>query len=309
MRILVIDDEPGILQICGRALRAEGHEVETCSSGEEALPRLEDPWDLVLSDVHMSGSVDGHEVARRAASEGSAVALMTAYPSLDSAVAAVRAGACDYLYKPFTLEALHGLVRRLRGAPGRVAPPAASIEPRRLREATVLFADVRGFTSFSETLSPEQAAASLDESLGCFIAAVHAEGGEINKLTGDGAMAVFGAPLPHPDPAGAAARAALRARAEVEARGLLRFGYGVNTGLVAAGRLGCDGSSEYAVIGAVVNIAARLQESAEPGRILAGEETAARLAGRFRTVPAGLLRLKGLRASVEAHEVLDLSGS
>lgn len=307
MRILVVDDEPGILQVCGRALRAEGHEVETCSSGEEALPRLEDAWDLVLSDVNMGGAVDGHEVARRAAAEGSAVALMTAFPTLDSAVAAVRAGACDYLYKPFSLETLHQLVGRLRSSPGRIAPAAPAIEPRRLREATVLFADVRGFTSLSETLPPEEAASRLDAALGRFIAAVHAEGGEINKLTGDGAMAVFGAPLPHPDPAGAAARAALRARDAVAAEGLLRFGFGINTGLVAAGRLGSGGSSEYGVIGAVVNVAARLQEAAGPGRILAGAETASRLAGRMRTEAAGLLRLKGLRAPVPAFEVLGLS--
>jgi class 3 adenylate cyclase len=308
MRILVVDDEPGILQICGRALRAEGHLVETCSSGEEALPRLDGAWDLVLSDVRMGGAVDGHEVARRAAAGGSAVALMTAYPTLDSAVAAVRAGACDYLYKPFSLQALRELVSRLRAAPGRLAAPPA-IEPRRLREATVLFADVRGFTAFSESLPPEEAAARLDDALARFIAAVHAEGGEINKLTGDGAMAVFGAPLPHPDPAGAAARAAQRTRDEVAASGLLRFGFGVNTGLVAAGRLGSGGSSEYGVIGAVVNVAARLQEVAEPGRILAGEETARRLDGRFRVAAAVPLRLKGLRSPVAAFEVLDLIGN
>lgn len=309
MRILVVDDEPGILQVCGRALRAEGHLVETCASGEEALPLLDGAWDLVLSDVHMSGRVDGHELARRAAAEGSAVALMTAFPSLDSAVAAVRAGACDYLYKPFSLQALHELVGRLRSTPGHLPAPAAAIEPRRLREATVLFADVRGFTAFSEALPPEEAAARLDEALARFIAAVHAEGGEINKLTGDGAMAVFGAPLPHPDPAGAAARAALRTRDDVEARGLLRFGFGINTGLVAAGRLGSGGSSEYGVIGAVVNVAARLQEQAEPGRVLAGEETARLLAGRFLVASAGPLDLKGLSAPVRAYEVLDLSRS
>lgn len=303
MRILVVDDEPGILQVCGRALRAQGHEVETCDSGEAALARIEDAWDLVLSDVRMGGAVDGHEVARRAAAEGCAVALMTAHPSLDSAVAAVRAGACDYLYKPFPLAALHELIGRLR--PGRFVAAPHAIEPRRLREATMLFADVRGFTAFAEGLAPEEAASRLDEVLARFIAAVHAEGGEINKLTGDGAMAVFGAPLPHADPAAAAVRAALRARDEVAGLGGLRFGFGVNTGLVAAGRLGSDGSSEYAVIGSPVNLAARLQEAAGPGRILAGEGTEQRLGGRFRLSPAGRLELKGFRSPVPVFEVLD----
>ena len=304
MRILVVDDEAGIRQVCARALSAAGHEVETCASGEEALPRLEEPWDLVLSDVRMTGAVDGHELARRAASEGSAVALMTAYPSLESAVTAVRAGACDYLYKPFPLSALFELVERRRATPGRLPHAAPPIEPRRLREATVLFADVRGFTSYSERVAPESAAELLDALLARFIAAVHAEGGVINKLTGDGAMAVFGAPLPHADPAAAAVRAALRTRETAAGDGELRFGFGLNTGLVAAGRLGSEGGSEYAVIGSVVNIAARLQGAAGPGCVLAGESTVRLLDGRFRLGPAAALNLKGLSASTLAYEIL-----
>jgi adenylate cyclase len=298
MRILVVDDEAGIRQVCERALRSQGHQVECCASGEEALPRLAEPWDLVLSDVRIGGKVDGHELARRAAAEGSPVALMTAYPSLDSAVAAVKAGACDYLYKPFSLAALNELVSRRR-------PPAQpAIAPRRLREATVLFADVRGFTPYAESVEPEAAAETLDRLLARFISAVHAEGGVINKLTGDGAMAVFGAPLPHDDPAGAAARAAASTARLVSADGSLRFGFGINTGLVAAGCLGSDGSAEYGVVGSVVNIAARLQEAAGPGRVLAGEATARLLSGRFRLSEPAALALKGISHPVAAYEVL-----
>lgn len=303
MKILIVDDEPAIRDICQRALRSEGHEVATCASGVEALPRLAEPWDLIVSDVSMPGGVDGNELLRRARAAGSAeVALMTAYATLESSISAIHDGACDYLLKPFNLQALLELVRRRQS--GRREPAKPVIEPRRLRSATILFADVRGFTAFSESVPPDEAAARLDELLACVIEAVHAEGGTINKLLGDGAMAVFGDPLPHADPVGGAARAALRARDAVARLGGLRFGFGINTGQVAAGRLGSDGSAEYGVIGAAVNIAARLEEAAGPGQILLGAESAASLEGRFDLTAARALALKGVNGTVLARELL-----
>lgn len=302
MKVLIVDDEAGIRQVCERALRLAGHEVGSCGSGEDALGRLSEAWDLVVSDVRLQGEVDGHEVIRRARAAGAGgVALMTSYPSLESAVSAIKEGACDYLLKPFPLDALVALASR---AP---APASAVIEPRRSLEATILFADVRGFTAFSEAAAPELVASRLDELLACFIAAVHAEGGAVNKLIGDGAMAVFGAPAAHAEPEAAAVRAALRVREEVARLGDLRFGFGINTGLVAAGRLGSSGDAEYGVIGSAVNVAARLQELAGPGSILAGAATLARLDGRFRLGEARDLSLKGLKDPVRAAEVRGLS--
>lgn len=312
MRILIVDDEPGIREICGRALRSEGHEVSDCVSGEDALSRLAERWDMIITDLTMPGRVDGNELVRRARAAGAApIAMMSAYATVDSAVSALKDGACDYLLKPFPLASLVDLVRR-RGAAAAAEPAAlpAPIEPRRLRTATVLFADVRGFTAFSERVPPEEAASRLDELLACFIDAVHAEGGTINKFIGDGAMALFGAPLPHAEPAAAAARAALRARAAVDRLGrpasgeALRFGFGINTGLVAAGFLGTKDSSEYGVIGAPVNLAARLEEAAGPGQILVGGETAALLGPGFVLAAERDLLLDGIRAPVRASELV-----
>lgn len=312
MKILIVDDEPGILEVCGRVLRSEGHEVSACGSGEAALARLPERWDMIITDVTMPGTVDGNELLRRArAAGGTPIAMMTANPTLSSSIAALQDGACDYLLKPFPLASLLDLVRRrARGSP---AVAAELIEPRRLCMATVLFADIRGFTSYSERFSAEEAALRLDELLACLIEAVHAEGGAINKFLGDGAMAVFGAPLPHAEPAAAAARAALRAREAVERLGRfasrepLYFGFGINTGLVAAGCLGTNASSEYAVIGAPVNLAARLEDAAGPGQILVGGETAALLDARFVLAAERALWLDGLRAPVRARELVSLS--
>ncbi len=304
MKILIVDDEPGIREVCSRALRAEGHEVSSCQSGEEAVTRLAERWDLIVTDLTMPGRVDGNELVRRArACGGTPIAMMTAYPSVTSSVAALHDGACDYLLKPFSLASLIELVRRRDPSRTGTGVPAA-IEPRRLRMATILFADVRGFTPFSERVSPDVAASRLDELLACFIEAVHAEGGTINKFIGDGAMAVFGVPLPHAEAAAAAARAAWRARAAVERLCGLRFGFGINTGLVAAGCLGTKQSSEYAVIGAPVNIAARLEEAAAPGQILIGAGAAATLDKRFILSTERPLALQGISIPVRAVELV-----
>lgn len=312
MRILIVDDEAGVREVCGRALSLEGHEVSDCESGEAASFRLGERWDLILTDLAMPGRVDGNDLVRLARAAGQTpIALMSANPSVLSTIAALRDGACDYLVKPFPLSALVDLVRRRAG--GRPAE-AAPIEPRRQSRATILFADVRGFTSFSERVSSEEAASRLDELLACFIEAVHAEGGTINKFIGDGAMAVFGVPLPHAEPAAAAARAALRARAAVERLSrrfpdgeALRFGFGINTGLVAAGLLGTKDSSEYGVIGSPVNLAARLEEAAGPGEILVGSETSALLDGRFVLRAEREFGLAGIRAAVRAAELASLA--
>jgi class 3 adenylate cyclase len=312
MKILIVDDEPGIREICGRALRSEGHDVSYCESGEDAVGRLEERWDLIVTDLTMPGAVDGNELVRRARAASAPIAMMSAYPTVGSTVSALQDGACDYLLKPFSLASLVDLVRRRASG---AAKPAEPIEARSLRTATILFADIRGFTSFSERVSPVEAASRLDELLACFIEAVHAEGGTINKFIGDGAMAVFGVPLPHAEPAAAAARAALRARAAVERLAgrsalveSLRFGFGINTGLVAAGFLGTKASSEYGLIGAPVNLAARLEEAAGPGQILVGSETAGELDGRFVLAAERALCLDGIRAPVLASELVSLGG-
>lgn len=113
MKILVVDDEEGLRDICERKLRRAGHEVRCCVSGEEALPVLGEGWDLVLTDIVMPGKVDGNELLRRVRRQGRAdVMLMTAQPALDSAVRAVKDGAYDYLIKPFDLDSMIGAVNR-----------------------------------------------------------------------------------------------------------------------------------------------------------------------------------------------------
>ncbi|HEU4976626.1 MAG TPA: adenylate/guanylate cyclase domain-containing protein [Baekduia sp.] len=150
------------------------------------------------------------------------------------------------------------------------------------REVAVLFVDLVGSTRLAHDRPPGEVVELLNAFFGVVVAVVAAEGGSVNKLVGDAALCVFGAPLDHPDAAGAALRAArrLRARLAAELPGC-DAGIGVSAGTVVAGNVGAAERFEYIVIGDPVNEAARLTELAKrhPGRVLAAEEALAHADG------------------------------
>jgi class 3 adenylate cyclase/tetratricopeptide (TPR) repeat protein len=174
---------------------------------------------------------------------------------------------------------------------------------------TVLFGDLSDFTAWSEDVDPERVGAVTDRVLAALAAAVRTFGGHVDKLTGDGIMAVFGAPVAHEDDPERAVRAALAMQRAVrrvldEERGggaPAGLRVGLNTGEVVAG---VQAALEYTVIGDTVNTAARLADAATLGTVFAGAATAAatrRVAAWRRLLP---LRLKGKRHAVEAYELL-----
>ena len=113
--ILVVDDLPAMQEMLNQSLASEGYRVATAGSGEEAVTRLEEQeFDVIVTDLVMPG-LGGLDVLERARllDPRAAVILMTAYASLDTAIAALRRGACDYLEKPFTVGDLKLRVRRL----------------------------------------------------------------------------------------------------------------------------------------------------------------------------------------------------
>lgn len=135
--------------------------------------------------------------------------------------------------------------------------------------ATVLFSDIRGFTSISERMEPEEVVAFLNDYLQRMVAIVFDEGGIVDKFIGDAVMAVFGAPIERPDDAARAVRAGQRMleeldkfNAEQAKRGgvHIRIGIGIHTGRLIAGNIGSDRKMEYTVIGDTVNIASRVQD-------------------------------------------------
>ena len=152
-------------------------------------------------------------------------------------------------------------------------------------EVTVLFSDIRGFSSFAERLSAREIAEIVGRHLGAMAEVVVEHGGTIDKFQGDAVMAIFGEPDPLRDHAACALRCAIamqRRQDELNAQGwgseqvpLLDVGIGLNTGTVIAGAIGGGGRLEYTVIGDAVNIAQRLQSEAEGGEIVAAASTVA----------------------------------
>jgi class 3 adenylate cyclase/tetratricopeptide (TPR) repeat protein len=194
---------------------------------------------------------------------------------------------------------------------GAALPAAASLPAAERRIVTVLFGDLSDFTSWSEDLDPERVGAVTDRVLAALAGAVKTFGGHVDKLTGDGIMAVFGAPVAHEDDAERAVRAALSMQRAVrrvlddERGGGAPTGLrvGLNTGEVVAG---IQASIEYTVIGDTVNTAARLADAAAVGAVYAGARTsgATRHIASWRQLRA--LKLKGKREPVPAFELLGL---
>ena len=173
------------------------------------------------------------------------------------------------------------------------------LEERKL--ATVLFADVVGFTSLAERTDPEIVARMVDSAFRELGRIVDEHGGTVDKYMGDSVMAVFGVPVAHDDDAERAVAAALAMR---QLGGDLVFSIGVNSGEVMATVMGGEG--EVTVIGDTVNVAARLEKTAAPGEVLCGPLTAELAGSRVRFRARQPVLLKGKREPVAVWEALSL---
>src|SRR2546421_1365401 len=169
------------------------------------------------------------------------------------------------------------------------------------KQVTVLFVDVSGFTSLSERLDPEEVHRLMSRAFDLMLAAVHRYEGTVNQFLGDGIMALFGAPIAHEDHARRAVHAALGIAAALEGyrkelapRGItFRARQGLNTGLVVVGSIGGDLRMDYTAVGDTTNVAARLQQAGEPGRVTISEATHRLVRGYFETRPIGGISPKG----------------
>jgi adenylate cyclase len=174
------------------------------------------------------------------------------------------------------------------------------------RTVTALFADLAGFTSFSERHDPTEVITMLNTYWAAVVPIIDRSGGSIEHFAGDGVLVLFNAFVDQPDHPRRAAGCALevvRATDAIATReGWPRFRLGINTGPVVAGTIGAAGRRSFATIGDTTNLASRLMGAAEPGQVVIGPGTRAELAGMrtLQLASLGAIRLKGKREAVDA---------
>lgn len=191
-------------------------------------------------------------------------------------------------------------------------PNTLSTKPHK-QEVTVMFSDIKSFTTYSSTKSPEEISATLNEYFGVMTEIVFKYGGTVDKFIGDGLMVFYGAPEPQSDHALRCVKAAidmqrkcaeLRAKWEPAGRLPLRIRIGINTGYVVVGDLGSTQRMEYTVLGSDVNLAQRLESNAPVGGILISESTYLLVKDFVRTKKLEPIHVKGLEKPIVVFEVL-----
>ena len=208
--------------------------------------------------------------------------------------------------------ALVGLRQKLaeleRAETQRSSQPAFSLSGER-KLVTIMFADISGFTAMAETMDPEAVRDLMNACFSQLVPVVERYGGKVDKFIGDDIMALFGAPAAHEDDPERALRAALELQSALTAfsaqHGIdLGIHVGLNTGMVIAGGIGSDGQQQYSVMGAAVNLAARLEDLSERGEILVGPDTYRLTAALFEFEPLAPARVKGKAEPVAVYRLL-----
>ena len=184
-------------------------------------------------------------------------------------------------------------------------------------EVTVLFADLSGYTAYSENLAPSEVVQMLNASFAAAVPAVFHEGGTIVAFAGDSLMAIFNAPLTQTDHALRACRAALALQRAVGAVGSGNkgdaggrqpmFRVGINTGPALVGNIGSDELRNFSALGDTTNVAARFQTFAAPGRIVIGQPTFELVREATRTHELGFAELKGKSIPVAIYDLVGLA--
>ncbi len=343
-RILVVDDSKVNRLLLERTLTLQGHTVALAEDGQVALDSLRaNPFDLVLLDIEMP-HMDGFEVLAQLKQDRALrdlpVIVASSLEGLDNVVRCIELGADDYLAKPVNAVLLRARVdamlekKYLRDQQAdmirRLATPEVAAELQqsgfaiggRRVEVSVAFADIRGFTTLSEQLSPEATIDLLNDYYTLTFDAITSNGGLVNQIIGDGLMAVFGAPQPLGDHAASAIRAA-REMVEViamfsdarEAAGQpgVRIGVGVATGEVIAGYTGTIHRAIYTCIGDTVNLASRLEsytKEADRSIVVDGATMIeARDGATFDFEPLGAVQVRGKTVPVDVFAVPEIGAA
>ncbi len=187
----------------------------------------------------------------------------------------------------------------------------------RLAEVSVIFADIRSFTTMAESESPQETVAMLNEFFTAMAHCIFKNEGNLDKFIGDCVMATWGPPITHPDDAARALRCALEMQAEInemnenraaQGKKPIEVGIGVNTGTAVVGYIGSQERHEFTAIGDSVNTSSRLCGIAKGGEVLASEATVRRAGPGFRVEAVSVLQVKGKEKGVPTFRVVGFGG-
>ncbi len=336
--LLVVDDNKVNRMLLKRSLELQGHRVAMAENGRIALDMLrEGDFDLMLLDIEMP-ELDGFGVLEQMVADHHLrdvpVIVTSSLEGLSNVVRCLELGADDYLHKPMNPVLLKARIdsslekKRLRDqmrdmvrrfATSEVAEDLQesgfALGGRKLR-CTVMFTDIRGFTTLVEAQPPEEIIALLNAYYALMFEAIGSHRGVVNQMIGDGLMAIFGAPSPLEDAPLAAVQAALDMQHRLQlfnqeraAQGKqpVRIGVGIASGEVIAGYTGTQQRATYTCIGDTVNLAARLEAHTKDAQrgILVDGETRDALGDRVAVEDLGEVLFKGKTAEVRVFAVRD----
>ena len=334
--LLVVDDNKVNRILLSRGLEGQGHRVETAENGKQALEKLRtQPFDLVLLDIEMP-EMDGYQVLETCLQDPDLrdipIIMTSSLDELDSVVKCVELGAEDYLNKPINPVLLRARVnaslekKRLRDEQRKLfrtfATPEVADELLRTGfslggkyvDATVLFADIRSFTSYAEKEDPAEIIDLLNDFFALMFDAITNHHGTVNQMVGDGLMAIFGAPIPRQEHREDAVRAALEMISLLDGfnqqqamlnKTQIQIGVGVATGRMIAGYTGTQERATYTCIGDTVNLAKRIEDHTKVVQrpILIDQYTREGLPAEIEVEALGALLFKGKQQPIQTFAV------
>lgn len=339
--IMVVDDDWLNRELLETYLKQAGYNVVSASDGARALQMaVASPPDLVLCDVQMP-RMSGYEVCQtlktNPATQFVPVVMVTALDSDSEKLHAVEAGADDFVTKPFNAillltrvrsllrikllhdqveernRVLHQVLNRYL-AEGVVAQilfnPEQSLKlGGQTVPITALFADIRGFTAFTEKRTAQAVVETLNQIFPELTRVVFAHRGTFDKYLGDAVMAFWGAPLATPTDTFEAIKAAVEMRetfyamCQREPLASLGLSIGLNSGDATVGNIGSEKAMDYTVIGDTVNVAKRLQEGAASGEILISAATYEQVKDQVQAQQQRTITLHGRQEPVRVYAV------
>lgn len=344
-KILVVDDEDDIAQLIRqkfrRQIRDQAYEFLFAQNGVEALGILREvpDIDLVFSDINMP-EMDGLTLLAKITEESPLLktVIISAYGDMPNIRQAMNQGAFDFICKPFDFEDFDQTLSKAIKSVDQIKSTLKAIQENNILkmyvdggvlrfmsrkeyessllatemiEATILFADISGFTAISERETPDAVINLLNQYFDIMVKAIIAEDGYVDKFMGDAILAVFRGDN-HLD---RALRAALTVQQHTQSiegtlsgvkTSLPKVSIGVNTGEVISGNVGSATLRrfDFTVIGDVVNTAQRLQSVAQPGQILIAQATVEKAAAGFKFQEIGEVALKNKSGLVRVFELV-----